>query len=302
MQLQDLFIYSYKDLHGSSRIASVIFPPLRAAIRSVANLVLPKYLSRDTTRKSSNKSDIIVSLTSFPDRIDTVWQVIECMKRQTLHPYKIILWLSNEQFHGIDSVPQKLRDMQNDTFEIHFVDKDIRSHKKYQYVCRAYPNNLVLLIDDDIYYPSSFLERFYNAFLEEKSVVVEYGCMITYKEDGTLEKYSKWPTIYKENKNNDFFFGSGGGMLFCPALLSPVLTNIELALDLCPCADDVWLNAVVRLSDQNIHKLQSGLILPVKQKTGSKTLAELNVGQDKNDEQIFAVNQYFKKYYNKIIF
>ena len=89
--------------------------------------------------------------------------------------------------------------------------------------------------------------------------------------------------VYEDCKSNGFFFGSGG-MLFCPALLTPMLTNIELALDLCPCADDVWLNALVRFSEQNIHKLQSGLILPVKQKNGSKTLAAINVGLDKNDE------------------
>lgn len=302
MQLQDFLINTYQRLHGGSKIEMLLLSPFRAIIREMVNFILPHYLSHKTLIVNQKKTDeIIVSLTSFPDRIDTIWQVIECMLRQTILPYKIILWLSNQQFRSLDEIPQKLKELQNDCFEILFVEDDIRSHKKYQYVSKKYPNNLILLIDDDLYYPSTFVEDFYNAYLKEHAVIAKYGCIITHN-NGKLDQYVKWPSSYDEFKSNDFFFGSGGGVLFVPSQLYKDLTNMQLALTLCPTADDVWLNAMVRLGGQEIYKLKSGLILPVKQKSENQSLSTINLGLDKNDEQINAINIYYYDLFGKNIF
>ena len=52
---------------------------------------------------------LIVSLTSFPARINTVHQVIESLLNQTKKADKIILWLAPEQFpNGEKDLPEKL--------------------------------------------------------------------------------------------------------------------------------------------------------------------------------------------------
>src|SRR5690554_2625875 len=40
----------------------------------------------------------VVSLTSYPSRIEDVWISIECLLRQTFKPDKIILWLAQSEF------------------------------------------------------------------------------------------------------------------------------------------------------------------------------------------------------------
>ena len=43
-------------------------------------------------------ANVVVSLTSFPKRIDTVDIVIKSMFKQTVIPDKILLYLSKEEF------------------------------------------------------------------------------------------------------------------------------------------------------------------------------------------------------------
>ena len=75
------------------------------------------------------------------------------MLHQTFLPKKIILWLSKEQFDKKD-LPDSLLSLENEVFEIRMVDGDIRSYKKSYYVLKEYPEDNVLLIDDDLFYPT----------------------------------------------------------------------------------------------------------------------------------------------------
>ena len=106
-----------------------------------------------------DRRKIIVSLTSFPARIEKVWMVVESLINQQQKPHKIILWLSKEQFSSIESLPQKLKEQRKRGLDIRLVDKDYRSHKKYLYAFREYPEDYVILVDDDILYPSNFISE-----------------------------------------------------------------------------------------------------------------------------------------------
>lgn len=86
-----------------------------------------------TVKKREQK--IIVSLTSFPKRIDTLWITIETLLRQSMKPDEIILWLAEEQFNGIDSLPKALLEQQKRGLTIRFCD-DLRSHKNIIIQCR----------------------------------------------------------------------------------------------------------------------------------------------------------------------
>lgn len=70
------------------------------------------------------------------------------------------------------------------------------------------------------------------------------------------------------------------------------LTNIDLALKLTPIADDVWLNAMARLGGIKIHKISHGLLLLIESKNNT-CLSFENVGDNKNDEQIKHVREFY---------
>lgn len=266
----------------------------RRIIRSIANGILPRYLSKSSAKYVVELENVIVSLTSFPARIDNVWQVVECMMRQSYKPTKIILWLSKEQFPLPNSIPQSLRKREGGVFEIRLVEGDIRSHKKYYYAAKCYPNALLFLIDDDIYYPTNILERTIKAHNKYPgAVIANYGYHIGYDKKGILKPYNSWPKEYHFSDSADLFFGSGGGTLMCPAELHRELTNIDKAIKLAPIADDIWLNAIVKLSKKQIILLDNGMILSVYNKDNT-SLASSNKGASLNDCQMEAVEKYIK--------
>ena len=59
--------------------------------------------------KSSKEDELIVSMTSYPARIENVWMVIDSILRQTIKPSHFQIWLSEENFPGKEmDLPKKL--------------------------------------------------------------------------------------------------------------------------------------------------------------------------------------------------
>ena len=239
--------------------------------------------------------EVIVSLTSFPARINNVWQVVECMLRQTFQPSKIILWLSKEQFPNLEDIPNSLRIRESELFEIRMVEGDIRSHKKYYYAAKEFPNSFIFLIDDDIYYPTDLLEKVWTAHLKYPDAIISnYSYRIRFSDMGILPlPYKEWDIIYESTIDYNIFFGSGGGTLFQPATLYKDLTNLNLSMQLTPQADDIWLNTMARLNHVPVFVISEGLLLPIKI-TSNTCLSTDNLSGN-NDHQISAVIQHYEK-------
>ena len=295
MNVLDFFVRLYAPLHNYPSVPMRVLTPFRVAVRYGARLILPRYLAKPSPVESKPYARIIVSLTSFPARIGNVWQVVECMLHQTVRPEKILLWLSKEQFPNEDSIPQSLRSRQSDQFEIRMVEGDIRSHKKYYYISKESPDALVFLIDDDIYYNTHLIEHVMETHQKAPDAVIcNFGRHIGHNEDGSLKPYNQWCYEFHYCEADDLFFGSGGGTLFRPSWFYADLTDIDNAIRLCPIADDVWLNAMARLSGRKIIILKNGKILPV-YSCNNVELFRINMDESKNDEQISAINKYYGK-------
>lgn len=293
MNVLDLFVSIYGRLYKRKLLPNRFLSPLRFSIRKLANRVLPSYLAKPYSRHQKKIENLIVSFTSFPARIDTVWQVVECILRQSYLPEKVILWLSKNQFPSFQDIPISLRKRVGDIFEIRLVDGDIRSHKKYYYVCSLFPDKYIFLIDDDIYYSSRMIEKTWNAHLRNSnSVICNYGYHILYDKNHKIMPYMKWERVYCYSDCKNLFFGSGGGTLFYPSMLYHDVVNIELACSLTPLADDIWLNAMVRLQGVSVVLLKNGRVLPIENQ-GDVKLAEQNRLGNKNDEQIDNMINYY---------
>lgn len=272
--------------------------PLRRFVRKIANYHLEKWLNRRFLPTQQIIDGLYVSFTSFPARINNVWKVVESIKHQTILPEKILLWLSKDQFSSEYCLPEKLRSIQDELFEIRFVEGDLRSHKKYIYACREFYDKLLFLIDDDIFYSPDIIEKSLSCYRKYPgSIICNYGCQITYDENGHHLPYKSWRSV----KNDaDIFFGSGGGTLFCPAFLYKDLTDEDIAIKLTPTADDIWLNAMARLAGVKIHQASSCILLPVINKNDKK-LSQINNDCCQNDIQIEAVEDHYGKCFDKII-
>jgi len=299
----NIIVNFYGFLYNRRGIPIVVFSPFRFLFRKIANVFLPILLknagpSRQPLKKNVKK--IIVSLTSFPGRIDSVWLVIVCMLRQSMAPDLIILWLSKQQFEDFSALPVSLKKILSERFQIRLVDGDYRSHKKYLYAFQEFSNDIVITIDDDIFYPTNMIKELYKAHLvNPKAIICRYGKSIKHK-DGSLAPYRTWKEYYSLDEKN-IFFGSGGGTLFVPSVLHSDALDISKAFDLCPLADDIWLNAMARLNAVEIIPITRCLILPIIIQN-EETLCSVNVDQNMNDKQLSAVNTAYFKTYGRNIF
>ncbi len=297
MNTVDLIIRFYGLLISSSRFLS----PIRFLVRKVADVLIPKLLKKEIMvsnkylgNSSAKGKRIIVSFTSFPARIERVWVVVKCLKRQSVRPDKIILWLSKDQFDGI-KLPDNLTSLIDDQFEIRMVDNDYRSHKKYLYAFKEYCDDIVVLVDDDIYYESRVIEKLLKGLeTHPDAVICQFGSVMQYNKDGSLPPFTEWWVEKSEAiDSKDFFLGTGGGSLFMPNRLTKQILDIQLALKLTPCADDIWVNAMIRMSGLSIYKIKCGLLLQMSE-LQSSALKNKNSYEGQNDKQFKDLISYFE--------
>lgn len=278
------------------------YSALRFFIREIANKILPVYFYFTKNKKcfslgipQNRKIPIIVSLTSFPNRIFKVWLVIESILRQTEKPDQIILWLSKEQFGSIESLPQRLLKQQERGLVIVLKEGDLRSHKKYFYTLQEFPKAIMITLDDDIFYPSNTLSELFKWHHKfPNSIIARYGLKIKLTNND-LAPYKEWEENYQqESPDFNVFFGSGGGTLFPPNSLSKEALNSHIFTTICMNADDVWLNTMCRLKKTKIYKINHNRcsLLPVLNQNNI-TLSRRNVQENLNDRQLRGVRKYF---------
>ncbi|WPL46855.1 hypothetical protein [Sphingobacterium bambusae] len=238
---------------------------------------------------------VIVSLTSFPGRINRVWIVIECLLRQTCMPDKIILYLSVEQFpNGLSSVPKNLRKYcQKDMLKIEFVSDDLRSHKKYFYALQQFPEDLIITVDDDIYYPEHVVEELLNLHVRYPEAICSLRAYSVAKLDGELLPYRNWKKVYSfQEPTSDLFHTSGAGTLYKKSFFSDEVFNQNVFKKFCFHADDVWLNIMAQIQGTKTVKSEYfSNLLPIS--SNSFKLSEGNVADGGNDIQLRSLLQYY---------
>ena len=294
MNALEVYTNLYNNFYGYKWIPWWLFVPMRRLIRCLANKYLPFYLKKDYYKQSRVEQDLIVSLTSFPARIHDVWMVIETLKRQTILPEKIILWLSRKQFPSKDYIPQDLWDEEDDLFQICMVDDDIRSHKKYYYVMKEYPEKTIITCDDDIFYHPKMLEELLQTSRLFKGCVIANVCkQLSYGSDGKLLPYLQWNNKIRSHSSKDLVQIGIGGVLYPPHSLDEKVLDKDLFLLLAPLADDLWLNFMTRKRGTLVVKSKFKY-LPLPILSDAPTLTSINCGRNKNDEQISAICAYFR--------
>ncbi len=258
----------------------------------LANVLCPFFLYFHHEKGIDDSHEIIVSLTTFSDRIETVWITIATMMNQTYKPKRIILWLAREQFAGEEALPHKLLRLKKRGLEIAFCE-DLKPHKKYFYTMEKAPDDYVVTIDDDVIYPENHLEQLWETHLKfPNAVCCQYAHKIAYEENGQIAAYEKWTNSWKEYEKPTFqIMPVGcGGVLYPPHVLSDELFNKEAIKELCPVMDDLWLKSMAVLKGTKAVLCSRGSLIYFDiigtRKSG---LQHSNAGEKKNDVAMKAI-------------
>ncbi len=231
---------------------------------------------------------VIVSFTSFPLRINHIWMVVEMLFRQSVKPDMIVLYLSNLQFDSIETLPKSLHRYIGRGLEVKLVDGDLRSHKKYHYAMSEYPNDIIITVDDDSFYPTNTLESLLDTYKQYPDAVVSNRARVLDFKDGKLQPYKRWKTTLEGCSYNLLQTGVDG-VLYPPysrGLYYKDMLNKELAMKLTPAGDDLWLYAMTRLGGcRVVRTLFREYVLSIRIRR-NVSLYKTNCFRNFNDEQI----------------
>jgi len=298
----DLFDKMYNSIKDKNKTLSLLrfYSVIRIIIRLSANLLLPFYFLLTRKNKkysllipSSNKERIIVSITSFPSRINRIWLVIETLLHQSKKPDKIILWLSLEQFPSLKSLPENLLSLQKRGLEIQLKEDNLRSHKKYYYAIKDYPDDIIITVDDDVFYHTELIENLVNLYHKFPTCVCCNYCSEIEVVNKEIEPYLSWKNYYiPENPGFKLFPIGIGGILYPPGSLHPLVIDSTVFKSICLNADDIWLNCMTKLAENLVVKTNyNSFYLPVINYKNS-SLTSVNVNEGYNDKQLSALRKY----------
>ena len=260
-------------------------------LRFYLNMRLPKYYKKHEvvegrSAKEYTNRDVVLSLTTYPKRMDTLPIVLESLLRQTVRPTSIQLWLAEEQYPDKETLLRDMKPYTDRGLEILFCD-DLKSHKKYYYSMKNNPDAIVVTVDDDIIYPENMLEELLKTHREYPDCVVAHRAHKMKKENGTVLPYNNW--YYRAMGcigPNLYLCAMGcGGCLYL---------NREVFKEICFFADDIWLKCMEYIN--KVPVVLTGANNPeVISVIGSNEggLAQSNVEDNKNDLQFRAVSEYY---------
>lgn len=198
---------------------------------------------------------IIVSLTSYPERMYELHYCLYSLLTQSLKPDKVILWLAEEEFPDREKdLPQKVLDFIHNGLEIKWC-KNIKSYKKLIPALQEFPEAIIVTADDDVFYPSDWLEKLYNSYLQNpENIHCHRAHIITFDKKGSILPYQNWNFCIKDsNPSYKNFFTGVGGVLYPPGSFFEDINKEDLFLKLASNADDIWFWAMLVLNNKKIQ-------------------------------------------------
>ena len=240
---------------------------------------------------------VIVSLTSHGNRILDSFLAIESIMQGTMKPNRIILWLpEDKEIHSCFLENQQRRGL-----EIRYV-KDMGPHTKLIPALKEFPEDIVITIDDDMFYRPDMVEHLLQAYKKDSSSIQAYRvAIITKDNENNIESYLKWKQyVHPEKTTNRNVIIGCEGCLYPPHSLSEEVSNEDVFRVLCPFADDIWFTAMALKNGTSICHVESrfgngcaGGIMNLRMQSSGLVHLNENPRECRNDFQIRAV---FDKY------
>lgn len=273
----------------------------RICIRVINTTLYVHYLltgSFTKSRKIKEKAEhkVIVSLTSYPKRIDKLWLVIETLLDQTLKPDAIMLWLSREEFSREINLPKKLKDLKNRGLKIKFSDENLMPHKKYYYTMRNHPESKVITVDDDMLFHPRLIENLL-AFHDKYPEAICCSILREIKvEDGKIMPYEEWKSLKKSSEPTfkNHLMG-GGGTLFPIDSLDEEVFNKDSIIKNALQTDDMWLKIMSLKKGTKVASVAGKYkryFVPLIHKDDG-ALMDKNIGLNKNDKVFKNIMDYY---------
>jgi len=293
MFFKRIFSVTFLDSH-----IMIYFLGLRIRKKIKTKVDLPE-LSDNCLNKEARIPKIILSLTSFPQRINTVSKTIITLLNQSIKADEVVLWLAEEQFpKKEDELPKELLDLREKGLSIKWTH-DTRSYKKLIPSLKEYPNDIIITFDDDIYYPKNTVELLYNEYLKNPNYIYTNRSRRLCVKNTELS--SRTPAEMYWIKFEDYSYLNKitgcGGVLYPPNSLSERVFDEEEFRRIIPTQDDVWFWAMAILKGTKIKQVAGfDIQLVTVENSQEFGLSKINVKSGKGIDSLEASKLIVKEY------
>ncbi|MES2608153.1 MAG: hypothetical protein V4544_05450 [Pseudomonadota bacterium] len=208
--------------------------------------------------------EVIISLTSYPARMQTTWLAIESLLRQEEKPDRVVLNLFEGEFPG-RVVPWFIRQQMKRGLEINWCPENLKVFLKVIPAIQKFPEAAVVAVDDDIIYPSDRLKNLIAGYREHPDCVIAQEVREIAHHAGVVYpccewNFTGWNGFIDERKlgpSNILVPEGVTGVLFPPNSLAQIVQNYTLFKELTPTEDDLWLYSALLLNRKNVVKIES---------------------------------------------
>lgn len=253
--------------------------------------ILPIFYRKINIKNGINKSEVrekklIISLTSYPKRLNNIDLCIKSLLNQKMKPDKIILFLGEDTPR--DCLPKSLVDLEKVGLEICFVEDDLKPHKKYIYAMKMFPNDIIITVDDDIIYDRRLIKSLFNSYLKNPKCISARRVHRMKFFNKNIQPYNMWDFGVKSKTASFDLCAIGiGGVLYPPHSLHPDAFDVNTLKEICLGADDIWLKYMELRNNIPVVYVKSTVEAPILIKdTQEVALSKQNVTMNNNDKYI----------------
>jgi hypothetical protein len=232
---------------------------------------------------------IIVSLTTFPALVaNTLYSLMV----QTFRPDMIVLYLQAGEFANV-TLPAALTRLTRFGLTIRYVADDIRQYCKLVPALRDFPDDVIAVYDDDVFYPSGSLAALVRSYARDpRAVHANRARLVPLTRAGRLASLAlmRWRLYTAGERPPEasplVFAEAVSGVLYPPRALNPIVANASLFMALAPTHDDLWFWAMT-VTNGRSAVLVEGCVGAVNI-TGypiTPRLCDVNIGRQRDKQQ-----------------
>lgn len=204
-------------------------------------------------RGKKRSENIVVSLSSYPGRFNTLHIMLKSVMYQSVKPDRIIVNL-NEKTKDV-LLPQSFNRMQKYGIEVIYRHGEIEPHRKYYYTLIECQNDIVITLDDDVIYDRNIIKRLLNSYkINPECISAGRVHQMMADENGSIMPYSKWKYECKNVflPDHSLLAVGVGAVLYPPNCFPIYYPDIELIENYCPFADDLLLKFMEIINEKKV--------------------------------------------------
>lgn len=220
-----------------------------------SKLLQLKLRNRFLTRSVIGNAPVAVSLTSYGTRIDSVYLTIESIAVGSVRPRRITLWIDEPS--KLQNLPASLLRLQSRGLQIEHAP-NFGPHTKYFPYIQKYTNDDLPLVtaDDDVIYPPEWLEELLHAHERTPTQIHCFRARQMLLDRHGIRPYVEWPLCAETSASLTNFFTAVSGVIYPRQFLTFVRQRGSAFMQVCPKADDIWLNLMALRADVRVVQLR----------------------------------------------